>query len=94
MSLNVSLSVSQEKATKWEEGREIDGLTTNGVLIMHPQGKFCGGDSEPGMWREVSVGGGVFQLRESRSAQVKGAAVSAFNPLVDTFKGAHGVSSR
>ncbi|XP_046658483.1 protein pellino isoform X4 [Homalodisca vitripennis] len=64
-----------EKATKWEEGREIDGLTTNGVLIMHPQGKFCGGDSEPGIWREVSVGGGIFTLRESRSAQVKGVAV-------------------
>lgn len=66
----------QEKATKWEEGREIDGLTTNGVLIMHPQGKFCGGDSQPGFWREVSVGGGIFTLRESRSAQVKGNAVS------------------
>ena len=31
--------IFQEKATKWyENGREIDGLTTNGILIMHPRG--------------------------------------------------------
>ena len=52
-----------EKATKWEtEMHEVDGLTTNGVLIMHPQTSFCGADDpgkvtvEPGVWREVSVG--------------------------------------
>jgi hypothetical protein len=28
------------------------------------------------MWREVSVGGGVFSMRESRSAQQKGVVVS------------------
>ncbi|XP_075223501.1 E3 ubiquitin-protein ligase pellino isoform X2 [Lycorma delicatula] len=65
-----------EKATKWQENGEIDGLTTNGVLIMHPQGSFCGGDSVPKMWREVSVGGAIFSLRESRSAQQKGIAVT------------------
>ena len=43
---------------------------------MHPQGQFCGGDAEPGIWKEVSVGGGVYTLRESRSAQQKGKAVS------------------
>lgn len=43
---------------------------------MHPQGSFCGGESELGLWREVSVGGGIFTLRESRSAQQKGQAVS------------------
>ncbi|XP_034232036.1 protein pellino isoform X3 [Thrips palmi] len=64
-----------EKATKWQEGRDIDGLTTNGILLMHPQGSFCGGDSEPGVWREVSVCGGIYSLRESRSAQKKGRAV-------------------
>lgn len=77
--------ILQEKATKWEENGEIDGLTTNGVLIMHPQGSFCGGDSEPNMWREVSVGGAIFSLRESRSAQQKGVAVSTvlilFSPV-------------
>lgn len=30
-----------EKATKWEQDNSIDGLTTNGVLLMHPkQGQF------------------------------------------------------
>jgi len=68
-----------EKATKWEtEHQAVDGLTTNGVLIMHPQTSFCGADhpekvtQEPGVWREVSVGGGVYGLRESRSAPTKG----------------------
>ncbi|GLG93661.1 Protein pellino [Gryllus bimaculatus] len=64
-----------EKATKWQEGREIDGLTTNGVLIWHPRGAFCGGEAQPGLWREVSVGGGIFSLRQSRSAQQKGEVV-------------------
>lgn len=30
-----------EKATKWEQNNLIDGLTTNGILLMHPkQGNF------------------------------------------------------
>lgn len=43
---------------------------------MHPEGQFVGGKAEPVAWREVSVGGGIFTLRESRSTQVKGIAVS------------------
>lgn len=43
---------------------------------MHPIGNFVDGDSKPGVWREVSVGGGVFSTRESRSAQQKGSVVS------------------
>jgi pellino len=54
----------------------MDGLTTNGVLIMHPKGKFCGGNALCGLWRETSLGGDVFSLRESRSAQQKGQPVS------------------
>lgn len=42
---------------------------------MHPRGPFCGGEAQCGFWREVSVGGGVFSLRESRSAQQKGNVV-------------------
>lgn len=61
-----------EKATKWQGNVEIDGLTTNGVLIMHPKGTFCGGAAKCGLWRETSVGGDVFSTRESRSAQHKG----------------------
>ncbi|XP_071447622.1 protein pellino isoform X2 [Hetaerina americana] len=148
-----------EKATKWQSNRGMDGLTTNGVLIMHPQGAFSGADppttsppplvpasddmevaassassdgggddaapsadgdafhqqstqsasggqdgssSSPppppppppprrnnnvpewGVWREVSVGGGVFTLRESRSAQQKGHMVEGeTNILLD-----------
>lgn len=72
----------QEKATKWQDNVEIDGLTTNGILIMHPKGQFVGGNTEnPGTtpWRECSVGGDVFSLRESRSAQQKGEPVRNFN---------------
>lgn len=43
---------------------------------MHPKGQFCGGNAECGLWRECSVGGDVFSLRESRSAQQKGQPVS------------------
>ena len=69
-----------EKATKWETGEnEVDGLTTNGVLIMHPKGQFCPyegcPDPKPGIWREISVGGNVFGLRESRSAAAQGPPV-------------------
>lgn len=67
----------QEKATTWQEnGRDIDGLTTNGVLIMHPRGSFCGGEAKCGYWLETSVEGGVLSLRESRSAQQKGQVAS------------------
>ncbi|XP_074644012.1 protein pellino-like isoform X2 [Tubulanus polymorphus] len=60
-----------EKATKWQnDKKEIDGLTTNGVLIMHPVGGF-NDQSKAGLWREVSVGGGVYELRESRSTPKK-----------------------
>jgi len=78
-----------EKATKWETGEnEVDGLTTNGVLIMHPKGQFCPyegcPDPKPGIWREISVGGNVFGLRESRSAAAQGPPVhSETNILSD-----------
>lgn len=67
-----------EKATKWQQDEEIDGLTTNGILIMHPRNDFyedCSqvkGRSRPGVWREVSVNGGAYALRESRSAPQRG----------------------
>ena len=66
----------QEKATKWYSDGEIDGLTTNGILIMHPVGGFSP-DSKPGVWREVSVGGGIYALRESRSTPQKSSLVSS-----------------
>lgn len=53
----------------------MDGLTTNGVLVMHPRNGFME-DSKPGIWREISVCGNVFSLRETRSAQQRGKMVS------------------
>jgi pellino protein len=68
----------KEKATKWKnEKGELDGVTTNGVLIMHPEDGFQS-PAEQGSkqqqhppalapeWMEVSVCGAVFSLNESR----------------------------
>lgn len=66
--------LAQEKATKWYSEGEIDGLTTNGILIMHPLDGFAG-NSKPGIWREVSVDGGIYALRESRSTPQKSSLV-------------------
>ena len=66
----------QEKATKWYTDGEIDGLTTNGILLMQPVGGFSA-DSKAGIWRETSVGGGIYALRESRSTPQKSSLVCA-----------------
>ncbi|XP_027134136.1 E3 ubiquitin-protein ligase pellino homolog 1 isoform X11 [Larimichthys crocea] len=64
-----------EKAAKWKTSDgQMDGLTTNGVLVMHPRNGFTQ-DSKPGVWREISVCGNVFTLRETRSAQQRGKMV-------------------
>lgn len=55
-----------EKASKWYRNGEIDGLTTNGIQLMHPLGEYSSGGT-PGLWREVSVGGGIYALRGTRS---------------------------
>lgn len=69
------LHFSQEKAAKWKTpDGQMDGLTTNGVLVMHPRNGFTQ-DSKPGVWREISVCGNVFTLRETRSAQQRGKMV-------------------
>lgn len=65
----------QEKAAKWRmQDGQMDGLTTNGVLVMHPRQGF-NQDSKPGLWREISVCGSVFTLRETRSSQQRGKMV-------------------
>ncbi len=65
--------------------------------MMHPKAPFCASPSEeltasasasagpkPGIWREISVGGKVFGLRESRSAASQGPPVTTEdNVLVD-----------
>lgn len=64
-----------EKATKWKNpDGHMDGLTTNGVLVMHPQG--FPEDSRQGLWREISVCGDVYALRETRSGPSRGKLVS------------------
>ena len=65
----------QEKATKWHDAGAIDGLTTNGILIVHPVDGFSE-NGKPGLWREVSVGGGIYALRESRYTPQKNSLVS------------------
>lgn len=65
----------QERAAKWRTSDGLmDGLTTNGVLVMHPAGEFVS-EPAPGLWREISVCGNVYALRETRSAQQRGKLV-------------------
>lgn len=65
----------QEKATKWKNpDGHMDGLTTNGVLVMHPEG--FPEDPKQGLWREISVCGDVYALRETRSGPTRGKLVS------------------
>lgn len=53
---------------------------------MHPRNGFTE-DSKPGVWREISVCGNVFSLRETRSAQQRGKMVGArTNILCTVFK--------
>lgn len=44
----------------------MDGVTTNGILLMHLEGDEFNGNSKPTKWKEVSVGGSVFDLGEGR----------------------------
>ena len=75
--LTFLLFYPQEKAAKWKNpDGHMDGLTTNGVLVMHPRGGFTE-ESKPGVWREISVCGDVYTLRETRSAQTRGKLVSS-----------------
>lgn len=59
-----------EKATKWKNAKEeFDGVTTNGVLIMHPMDggfEYNNETKYTNEWMEVSVCGAVFNLDENR----------------------------
>lgn len=59
----------------------MDALTTNGVLVMKPRLGFCP-ESKVGLWREISVCGEVFSVRETRSAQQRGERVRAMQGSV------------
>lgn len=71
-----------EKAPKWQnEENMMDGLTTNGVLLMNPSG---GPSCQPTIWREISVCGDVYGLRKTRSMTEKGKSVEGeSNILLD-----------
>ncbi|VDO92325.1 unnamed protein product [Soboliphyme baturini] len=61
-----------ERATKWvKKSGETDGLTTNGILILHPQ-KDSSNDSQFCKWYEVSVDGEIYSLRKPRSSTERG----------------------
>ncbi len=41
-------------------------MTTNGILLMHIDSEQFPINSKPPKWKEVSVGGSVFDLGEGR----------------------------
>ncbi|XP_070578036.1 E3 ubiquitin-protein ligase pellino homolog 2-like isoform X2 [Ptychodera flava] len=73
-----------EKACKWktDDDSGMDGLTTNGVLIMRPKGGF-NPEARPGVWREVSVCGKVYSLREIRSSPQRGKLIESENNILE-----------
>ncbi|XP_002732075.1 E3 ubiquitin-protein ligase pellino homolog 1-like [Saccoglossus kowalevskii] len=73
-----------EKACKWKTETQggIDSLTTNGVLIMRPKGGFTP-EARPGVWREVSVCGNVYSLREIRSSAQRGKLIESENNILE-----------
>ena len=44
----------------------MDGVTTNGILVMHLEGEQFSTNSKATKWKEVSVCGSVFDLGEGR----------------------------
>ena len=69
-----------EKATKWQKPNgEWDGLTTNGILLLHPHmdDDFEANADESGkfVWQEVSVDGDVYSLRTTRASPTRGQRV-------------------
>uniref|UniRef100_A0A8C2EI06 Pellino E3 ubiquitin protein ligase 1a n=1 Tax=Cyprinus carpio TaxID=7962 RepID=A0A8C2EI06_CYPCA len=78
-----SIFLGEQAAKWWCADSQMDGLTTNGILVMRPQHGFtC--ESKAGSWREISVCGNVFMPRETRSAQKPGKLVwNECHELVD-----------
>ncbi len=57
----------QEKSIKWKTNRhEMDGVTTNGILLMHTDEDQFHSNTKSTKWKELSVGGNVFDLGEGR----------------------------
>ncbi|XP_051561576.1 E3 ubiquitin-protein ligase pellino homolog 1 [Myxocyprinus asiaticus] len=81
--LSKSIFLGEKAAKWWCADGQMDGLTTNGVLVMRPQHGFtC--ESKPASWREISVCGNVFTLGGTRLAQKPGKMVeNECHELVD-----------
>ncbi|PAA50067.1 hypothetical protein BOX15_Mlig014249g1 [Macrostomum lignano] len=73
-----------EHAIRWNVTTdEVDGLTTNGVLINKPVGGYCPG-SQPGPWFEVSIEGRLYPMREHRATPSHSDVLHAVdNSLID-----------
>lgn len=53
---------------KWKNSRdEYDGVTTNGILLMNLEDGQFTSNAKATIWREVSVGGYVFETNDCRS---------------------------
>lgn len=58
----------------------MDGVTTNGILLMHLEGQIFDTNAKPTKWKEVSVGGSVFDLGEGRlKFNYQSAVISRFS---------------
>ncbi|CAI5450368.1 unnamed protein product [Caenorhabditis angaria] len=80
-----NISINQ-KALKWASpAGEVDGLTTNGVLILHPnKDDLIDQTIEKPMykWREVSINGNVYEPRITRSSSTRGALVPEWTNML------------
>ncbi|PIC50307.1 hypothetical protein B9Z55_000126 [Caenorhabditis nigoni] len=80
-----NISINQ-KSLKWTKpSGEVDGLTTNGVLILHPNKDDLLDDTvEKPMykWREVSINGDVYEPRVTRSSSAKGVYVPEWTNML------------
>lgn len=81
---NKEIVLEEKKAVKWKKGSDtnVDALTFNGVLLNNPEGSFCGGELEAGVWREVSVCGNILSLRGVRSSHEKGREINTSTNLL------------
>jgi hypothetical protein len=63
----LSIIFYQDRSIKWTNHRnELDGVTTNGILLMHIDIEQYPSKTKSTTWKEVSVGGSVFDVRDGR----------------------------
>lgn len=85
-----------ELGVKWKWGKQMDGLTTNGVLILRPPTSSLlsanNGSTNPSgtgekeshsQWREVTICGAIYGIRDRRSVPSAGNRLDEDNLLRD-----------